>query len=324
MMNEIQPPRNIGLDLVRVTETAALAAGRWVGSGDYAMAHFSTCRAMAEALDTLEMNGNVIFGEEDRLGTKSPLRTNQVVGTGNGPDVDVLVDPIDGTNLLIKGLPGAISVICVAPKETVWSPVPAKYMEKIIVDQQAAHVLVPECLDAPAAWTLALIARAKNKAVRDLSVVILDRVRHEDLIAEIRATGARILLRDEGDAEGALLAVTPDTGVDALMGIGGAAQGMMAACAARAQGGAMLARLAPQTEDEFKLLTEAGQDIHKIWNEKELVQSDQLFVAVTGITNSILLRGMRYFSDHASTYSLLIRSETGTRRFIRAEHAARV
>ncbi|MCP5100789.1 MAG: fructose-bisphosphatase class II family protein [Chloroflexi bacterium] len=321
---DVQPSRNIGLDLVRVTETAALAAGRWVGSGEYSMAHFTTCRAMAEALNTLDMKGNVIFGEEDRLGPNSPLCSHQLVGTGNGPDVDVLVDPIDGTNLVIKGLPGAVSVVCVAPRNTVWSPVPAKYMEKIIVDQQAAHVLAPECLDAPAAWTLALIARAKNKAVRDLSVIVLDRGRHEDLIAEIRATGARVMLRDEGDAEGALLASTPGTGVDVLMGIGGAAQGMLAACAARAQRGGMLARLAPQSEEEQQLIDEAGLDSVKIWTQNELVKSDQLFFAATGITNSILLTGMRYYSTHASTYSLLIRSETGTRRFIQAEHGVRI
>ena len=320
----MQPPRNIGLDLVRVTETAALAAGRWVGSGDYSMAHYTTCRAMAEALNTLDMKGTVIFGEEDRLGPNSPLCSYQTVGTGNGPDVDVLVDPIDGTNLVIKGLPGAVSVVCVAPRETVWSPVPAKYMEKIIVDHQAAHVLAPECLDAPAAWTLALIARAKDKAVRDLSVLILDRGRHEDLIDEVRTAGARVMLRDEGDAEGALLASTPGTGVDVLMGIGGAAQGMLAACAARAQSGGMLARLAPQTKEERQLIEEAGLDTAKIWMQNELVKSNQLFFAATGITNSSLLAGMRYYSTHASTYSLLMRSETGTRRFIQAEHGVRI
>jgi len=323
MMKE-RPPRNIGLDLVRVTETVALATGRWVGSGNYDMAHLTACRAMADALNTLDMNGRVIFGEERRLGKNAPLCSHQLVGTGDGPDVDVLVDPIDGTNLLIKGLPGAVSVVCVAPKDTIESLFPAKYMEKIIVDEEAADALVPECLDAPAAWTLALIARAKNKAVRDLSVVVLNRTRHEDLIAEIRATGARVLLRDEADAEGAFLAVTPHTGVDLLMGIGGSAQGMIAACAVKAQGGQMLSRLAPQSNEERLLLQQAGLDVTKIRTVDELVRTKQLFIAVTGVTVTTLLPEMRYYSDFARTHSLLIRSETGTRRYIQADHSARI
>jgi len=321
---EERPPRNIGLDLVRVTETVALAAGRWVGSGNYEMAHLTACRAMADALNTLDMNGRVIFGEEDRLGADSPLRSNQIVGLGDGPDVDVLVDPIDGTNLLIKGQPGAISVVCVAPHDTIESMFPAKYMEKLIVDREAADALVPECMDAPAAWTLALIARAKNKAVRDLSVVVLNRTRHEDLIAEIRATGARVLLRDEADAEGAFLAVTPNTGVDLLMGIGGASQGMIAACAVKAQGGQMLVRLAPQSSEERALLRDAGLDENRIRTVDEIVKTKQLFIAVTGVTNTTLLPEMRFFSDFARTHSLLIRSETGTRRYIQADHSARI
>ena len=321
---EMNPSRNIGLDLVRVTETVALATGRWVGSGNYDMVHLTACRAMADALNTLEMNGRVIFGEEGRLGEHAPLCSHQLVGTGNGPDVDVLVDPIDGTNLLIRGLPGAVSVVCVAPKDTIEPLFPAQYMEKIIVDQEAADALVPECLDAPAAWTLALIARAKNKAVRDLSVVVLDRSRHEDLIAEIRATGARVLLRDEADAEAAFLAVTPNTGVDLLMGIGGAGQGMIAACAVKAQGGQMLTRLAPQSSSERAAVQAAGLDEKRILTVDEIVKTSQIFIAVTGVTVTTLLPEMRYFHDFARTHSLLIRSETGTRRYIQADHSARI
>ena len=321
---EMHPSRNIGLDLVRVTETVALATGRWVGSGNYDMVHLTACRAMADALNTLEMNGRVIFGEEGRLGDHAPLCSHQHVGTGNGPDVDVLVDPIDGTNLLIKGLPGAVSVVCIAPKDTIESPFPAQYMEKIIVDNAAADVLVPECLDAPAAWTLALIARAKNKAVRDLSVVVLDRARHEDLIAEIRATGARVLLREEADAEAAFLAVTPNTGVDLLMGIGGAGQGMIAASVVKAQGGQMLTRLAPQSNEELAVIQNAGLDEKRILTVDDIVKTNQLFIAVTGVTVTTLLPEMRYFNDFARTHSLLIRSETGTRRYIQADHSARI
>lgn len=292
-MEEVKrPPRNIGLDLVRVTEATALAAGHWVGSGDFIGAHSHACRAMADALNSLEMNGRVVFGEEDRLGFKSPLRSGQIVGSGDGPEVDVIVDPIDGTSLMVRGLPGAISVVCVTPRDTVWSPVPAQYMEKIIVDRHVAEVLVPECLDAPAAWTIALIARTKRKAVRDMAVIVLDRPRNQDLIEEIRTAGARVLLRHEGDAEGALVSVTPDTGVDALMGIGGASQGIIAACAARAMGGGMLARLAPQSDEERTAVLEAGLDLKRIWNQDEIVATSQIFFAATGVTHSVMLPQM--------------------------------
>ena len=320
----LHPSRNIGLDLIRVTETAALAAGRWVGSGDIMSAHRATTRAMADALNTLDMDGRIVLGEEDRLGPNAPLRTGVSVGTGNGPAVDVIVDPIDGTDLLVKGIPGAISLVCVAPRGSVWSPKAAVYMEKIVVDSDAANVLVPECLDAPAAWTLALIARAKDKAVRDLSVTVLDRPRHADLIDEIRRAGAKVLLRKEGDAEGALTAVTHGTGVDVLMGVGGASQGVIAGCAAKALGGGMLARLAPQTDEEIAELHKEGLSAKTILTQNEIAKTDQLFFAATGITNSTLLREMQFFSNYARTHSLLIRSETGTRRFIEAEHGARV
>jgi len=322
-MNETfdeQLSRNIGLDLVRVTETTALAAGHWVGSGDFASAHRAATRAMADALNALEMNGRIVIGEESRLGENSPLCTGQTVGSGNGPEVDVVVDPIDGTNLLIRGKPGAISVVGIAPRGTIWSLAPAIYMDKIVVDRNAAAALVPQCMDAPAAWTLALIARQKKKSVRDLSVIVLDRPRNQDLIHEIRQSGARVLLRDEGDAEGALIAATADTSVDVLMGIGGVSQGVLAACAVKASGGAMLARLRPQNAVERENIQRAGLDESRIMTCSELVSSKQIFFAATSITDSALLRAMQFWGSYASTYSLLIRSETGTRRFIHAEH----
>lgn len=321
---KLQPSRNIGLDLIRVTETAALAAGRWVGSGDFLSAHRAATRAMAAALNTLDMDGRIVLGEEGRLGANVLLHTGAKVGTGNGPAVDVIVDPVDGTDLLVKGIPGAISLVCIAPRDSVWSPQSAGYMEKIVVDSEAAHVLVPECLDAPAAWTLALIARAKNKAVRDLSVTVLDRPRHVDLIDEIRQAGAKVLLRKEADAEGALTAVTHGTGVDVLMGTGGASQGVIAACVTKALGGGMLARLAPQSDEEQAAIEAEGLDPKAIFTQDDIAKSDQLFFAATGITNSVLLREMQFFSNYARTHSLLIRSETGTRRFIEAEHGARI
>lgn len=323
-MKEEHPPRNIGMDLVRVTETAALAAAHWLGSGDRKAAHFAATRAMANALDTLDMDGMVVIGEEREINGRSLLSAGQNVGTGRGPEVDLVVDPIDGTKLLIKGLPGSISVVGITPRGTLWSPVPAAYMEKIIVDREAADALVPECLDAPAAWTLALVARVKGKAVRDLTVIILDRPRNAALVEEIRSTGAHILLKDEGDAEGALVTLSPDTGVDLLMGIGGAPQGILAACAVKAMGGGMLARLAPQSQTELEAVQEAGLDIKKIMTCDELVHTDEIFFAATGITNSRLLPAVRFQRDMAETFSLLIRAETGTRRFIHTEHGMRV
>jgi fructose-1,6-bisphosphatase II len=279
---------------------------------------------MAEALNTLDMTGKIVIGEEGRLKGDDPLRSGQTVGTGRGPEVDVVVDPIDGTKLLIRGHPGAISVVGIAARGSMWSPVPAIYMEKLVVDRRAADALVPECMHAPAAWTLALVARVKKKAIQDLAVIILNRPRHQDLIEEIRATGARILLRDEGDVEGALLAGTPGTGVDLLMGIGGAPQGVIAACAVKAMGGAMLARLAPQSQEEREAIESAGIDARQILTGDEIISGDEIFFAATGITNSLLLQSMKFHGSHAETHSLLIRSETGTRRFIFAEHSARV
>jgi len=323
-MSEHIPSRNIGLDLVRVTETTALAAGRWIGSGNRTAAHRAATQTMLDALNTLNINGRIVIGEDHVVDGEPFLGTEQTVGTGLGPEVDVVADPIDGTKLLIKGHTGAISVIGVAPRGALWSPAPAVYMEKIVVDRIAAKALVPECMDAPAAWTLALIARVKQKAVNDLTVIILNRSRNHDLIEEVRATGASILLRDEGDTEGALLAAMPDTGVDLLMGIGGASQGAIAALAVKALNGGILTRLAPQSEVERDAIRAAGLDEKQIRTCRETVFSDELFFAATGITDSLLLPALQFHGMHAETHSLLIRSETGTRRFIHAEHAARV
>jgi fructose-1,6-bisphosphatase II len=311
--------RNVGLDLIRVTEAAALAAGRWIGSGQFAEAHRAATVAMQKALSTLRIDGCVVIGEDRPVGDGIPLSCGTLFGAG-GTLVDLAVDPIDGTRLLVEGRPGAISVVAVTPRGSLFSPGPAEYLDKIVTDREAADVLVPECMDAPAAWTLALIARAKKKTVRDLVVVVLARARHQDLIQEIRATGARILLRDEGDAEGALVAATQGTKVDVLMGVGGAGQGVLSACAVRALRGGMLARFAPQTADERNACAAAGLETQRIMTANDLVRSDEIFFAATGITDSSLLNGITYKGSHAETHSLLIRSVTGTRRFIQAEH----
>jgi fructose-1,6-bisphosphatase II len=313
--------RNIGLDLIRVTEAAAISATRWIGLGMHDATHHAATKAAANALNSLEIDGRIVLGEEGRLGEYSPLSTGKKVGTGNGPELDVVIDPIDGTNLVIKGHAGATSIIAVAPRGVIWSPDPAAvYMEKIIVNSDAANALVPECMDAPAAWTLALIARVKQKSVRDLTVIVLDRPRHYDLIEEIRTSGARILLRAEGDVEGALEAALRGRGADLLMGIGGVAEGLIAACAVKAVGGGMLARLAPQSEHERVAVQAAGLDCKRILNCDELVTSNEIYFAATGITGSVLLPAIEYQGTRVETYSLLLRAETGARRFIHGEH----
>ncbi|HQF70086.1 MAG TPA: fructose-bisphosphatase class II, partial [Promineifilum sp.] len=212
-MDTFLTSRNSGLDLVRVTEAAALAAGRWIGSGNFAAAHAAATDAMFNMLAALQIDGHVAIGEDRLIDGAAPLAEGATFGAGLMP-YDLAVDPIDGTRLLVEGKPGAISVVAMAPRHSIRSIAPAEYLEKIVVDRDAAAVLVPECLNAPAAWTLALIARTKKKAVRDLVVVVLQRARHHDLGEEIRATGARVLLREEGDADGALVAATPGSGVD--------------------------------------------------------------------------------------------------------------
>jgi len=288
--------RNVGFDLVRATEAAALIGGRWMGLGRRDEADEAAIAAMARALKAMEMDGHIVIGEEGKLGRHSPLDTHQPVGTGEGPALDVVVDPIDGGKMLAQGLPGAISVAAIAPRGSIRSLYPAIYMEKIVADREVAHALVAECLDAPAAWVLALIARLKKKEIRDLVVFMLDRPRHAALIEEIRTAGARVMLRSEGDIAGALLAASPHSGVDLLMGIGGIPEGIIAACAIRAL------------------------DVAQVFTAGDLVSSAELFFAATGITDGPLLAGVRYQGNQAETHSLLLRCDTHTRRQIQAEH----
>ena len=316
-MNE-HPLRNLGMDLVRVTEAAALSAGRWMGLGKRSEADFAAAQVMHDTLKKLDMDGQIVIGE-DKL-PDSPLATGQRVGSGDGPRMDVVLDPIEGLDLLGWGRPGAIAVAGVAPRGTMWSPSPAVYMEKIVVDSEVAAALVPECLDAPAAWTLAMVARLKKKAVRDLVVFLLDRPRHRDLIEEIRSAGARAMLRSDGDVAGALLAADPNSDVDLLMGVGGVSEGVIAACAVKTMRGGMLGRPAPQSDEERAAVKAAGLDMDRILSCSELVTSNDIFLAATGITSGILLSGVHYHGSKAETESLLLRSETGTRRLIRAEH----
>jgi len=321
-MNERISP-NLGLDLVRVTEAAALTAVRWLGLGMPDQANQQAAYAMAEAFNTLNIDGRIVAGEEGKMGTHTNLDGGSRVGTGQGPTLDVVADPIDGVILLSHGRPNAIAVAGVAPGGSMWAPTPAVYMEKIIVDREAGEALVPECMDAPAAWTLALVARVKKKKVSDLIVFILDRSRHEDLIDEIRTAGARVILHGQGDISGALMAANPDVNVDILMGVGGVSEGVISACAVKSLGGAMLGRLAPQSKQERAAVESAELDMEQILTCSELVSGDDIYFAATGITDSVLLKGIFYRGNLAETESLVIRSKTGTRRLIHAEHLLR-
>lgn len=311
---------NLGFDLVRVTEITALAAGRWIGSGDREAVHRAATEAMARALNEVNIDGRVVIGEEGRLGEHTLLDTGSRVGTGQGPKVDVALDPIDGTRSVARGRPGAISVASIAPRGSMWSPQPAVYMDKIVVDREVGSFLVPECMDAPVGWTLALVARAKGKEVRDLRVIVLDRPRHAALINEIRYAGAKVMLRPDGDTAGALLAAHPNTRADILLGIGGVPEGVTAACVVKALGGAMLGRLAPQSDDERNAVAAAGLDTKRILTGDELVSSQKIFFAATGITHGLLLDNVDYRGDQAQTHSMVVRGETGTLRNIRSEY----
>ena len=314
--------RNWGLDLVRVTEAAARCAGRWMGLGKRDEADLDTIDAMAEALNAIDMSGYIVVGEEGKLGVHSLLESGRTIGSGNGPELDVVVDPIDGRNLLAQGHPGAIAVAAVAPRGSMWSPRSAVYMDKIVVGRDAASALVAECMDAPAAWMLALVARVTQKEIRDLVVFVLDRPRHTALVEEIRQAGARVMLRTDGDIAGALMAASPGSGVDVLLGIGGVPEGVIAACAVKALGGAMLGRLAPQSEAERAALAAAGLVTRRILSSDELIAGEQVFFAATGITDGPLLTGVRYHGERAETHSLILRADTGSRRVMYAEHVS--
>jgi fructose-1,6-bisphosphatase II len=310
--------RNLGLDLVRVTEAAALTAGRWMGLGRPREADGVAAQAMVRALSAIGIEGQTVIGGGESFG-------RHVVLLGQPPSesripINILADPIDGRSLLAYGYPGALSVISAAPVGSFCSFPSAVYMEKIVVDAEVADVLVPECLDAPAGWTLALVARAKRRELGNLTVFVLDRPRHANLIEEIRATGAHVMLRAEGDITGALLAASRQSGVDILMGIGGVVEGLISACAIKALGGAMLGRLAPQSEGEFNAVRDAGLDLTRIVSHGELVAGDTVFFAATGVTDGALLSGVTYRGRRATSNSMILRGETRTRRLIQAEH----
>lgn len=295
-------------------------AGQWIGRGHALEADQAASQAMADVLKTVQIDGRIVLGEGDKPEHNPLLLNEQAIGNGEGPAVDIVTDPVDGRLQLAKGFPGAISVAAVAPRGTIWRPPHAAYMEKIIVDETVASYLVEDCMDAPAAWTLSLVARVKGMKVSDLTVFVLERPQHADLIAEIRATGAHVMLRPDGDIAGALMVCLPCGGVDILMGTGGILEGLLAACAVKSLGGTMLGQLAPQSKSEKDAIRDTGYDLHTVFRTGDLVKSNQVFFAATGISSGPLLRGVIYHGKKADTNSLILRCETGTRRIVQAEH----
>lgn len=312
------PDRNLALELARVTEAAALAAGRWVGRGDKNGADGAAVSAMRQLISTVSMKGVVVIGEGEK--DKAPMLFNgEQVGDGTGPDCDVAVDPIDGTRLTANGMPNAISVIAVSARGSMYDPSAVFYMSKLVTGPEAADLVD---IDAPPAANIAAVARAKHSSPHDVTVVMLDRERHTELISQVRDSGARIKLITDGDVAGAILAARAGTGVDLLLGIGGTPEGIISACAIKCLGGVMLAKLAPRDEQEREKAIAAGHDLDRVLTTDDLVSSDDAFFAATGITDGDLLQGVRYRSGGgATTHSLVMRARSGTIRNIYSEHA---
>ena len=311
-----QPDRNLAMELVRATESACLAAARWVGRNDKNSADDAAVEAMRLSLSTVQMDGIVVIGEGEK--DEAPMLYNgEQVGDGSAPEVDVAVDPIDGTTLTAQGKTNALSVIAVADRGSMFDPGPSFYMEKIAVGPEAVGAID---ITATASQNLRWIAKSKGEEVRDLTVVILDRPRHADLIGEIRATGCRIRLITDGDVYGSVATCWPDAGVDALFGIGGTPEGVISAAASKAMGGEIQARFCPQSEEERTAMVEAGFDLGKVFGQDDLIESDNCFFAATGLTDGALLRGVRFDKEGARTQSLVMRSRSGTVRMIDARH----
>ncbi|MEO9325696.1 class II fructose-bisphosphatase [Nocardioides sp. C4-1] len=312
------PDRNLALELVRVTEAAAMAAGRWVGRGDKNGADGVAVNAMRVMISTIGMRGTVVIGEGEK--DNAPMLYNgEQVGDGTGPECDVAVDPIDGTTLTAKGMSNAVAVLAVAPRGSMYDPSAVFYMEKLVTGPEAAEVVD---LRYPVAENIHQVAKAKGKKPQDVTVVLLDRPRHEQLADEIRATGARIKLIVDGDVAGAIMAARPDTGIDLLLGIGGTPEGIIAACAMKCTGGVIQGRLWPQDDAERQRAVDAGHDLdpEHVLTTDELVTGDDCFFVATGITDGELMRGVRYNAGSVSTHSLVMRSRSGTIRSITAEH----
>ena len=317
MTNRIRPDRNLAMELARVTEAAALAAGSWIGRGDKIGADQAAVDAMRFMIDSVSMDGVVVIGEGEK--DEAPMLFNgEEVGSGRGPSVDVAVDPLEGTRLTALGQPNAIAVIAVAERGSMFFPGAAVYMDKIAVGAEAADAID---IDATPAENVARVAEATGKTPREVNVVVLERDRHERLIAELREAGARVNLIRDGDVAPSIAAAHGRSGVDLLMGVGGTPEGVISAAAIKCLGGALQGRLWPRNDDERQQLVDAGYDVDRVLTTDDLVAGEDVFVAATGVTTGALLRGVRYTRDGASTESLVMRSRSGTVRRIEAEHA---
>ncbi|MCG7429994.1 class II fructose-bisphosphatase [Dermacoccus nishinomiyaensis] len=310
------PDRNLALELVRVTESAAMAAGPWVGRGEKNLADGAAVEAMRTLISTVSMNGTVVIGEGEK--DEAPMLFNgEQVGDGTGPDVDVAVDPIDGTTLTAKGMPNAVSVLAVSERGSMYDPSAVFYMDKLVTGPEAADVVD---IRLPVAENIRRIAKAKNTTNNGVTVVLLDRPRHEPLAQEIRDAGARIKFISDGDVAGAIMAARPNTGVDLLLGIGGTPEGIITACAIKCIGGVIQGRLAPKDDEERQRALDAGHDVNRVLTTNDLVRGDNCFFVATGITDGELLKGVRYRENGCTTSSLVMRSKSGTVRTIEAEH----
>ena len=311
------PDRNLALELVRVTEAAAIAAGRFMGRGDKELVDQAAVDAMRPVLASIEMDGIVVIGEGEK--DEAPMLYNgEEIGDGTPPPVDIAVDPLEGTRLTALGMPNALAVIALSERGTMFDPGPCVYMEKIAGGPEVADLLD---LDRPMSETVELVAQRKGTDVRDVMVVVLDRPRHQDVIDEIRGAGARVRLILDGDVAAALLAATDTTAVDLLWGIGGTPEGVISAAALKCIGGQLLGRLWPRDDDESQAAIDAGYDLEKVLTVDDLVRGDNCFFSATGVTDGDVLQGVRYQGRAgASTESLVMRSRSGTVRRVSARH----
>ncbi len=311
-----KPTRNLALELVRVTEAAALSAGRLMGRGDKEIADKAAVDAMRLVLNSIDMDALIVIGEGEK--DEAPMLFNgEKVGTGKPPLVDLAVDPIDGTRPLANGFLNSIATVAIAPRGTMFDPGPFVYMNKIAVGPKAKGLIN---IEAPLRENLEKIALSENKSLNDLTVIMLQRPRHDELIREVREIGARIRLIPDGDVAGALMTCLPESGIDVLLGIGGTPEGILAACAIRAMGGELQGKLFIRNDEEKRLGLKMGYSLDKVITMDDMVSSNDVFFAATGITDGELLGGVRYTGQGAETESLVIRGRTGTVRWINAKH----
>lgn len=311
------PDRNLAMELVRVTESAALAAGVWVGRGQKEKGDGAAVDAMRALINTVQMNGVVVIGEGEK--DEAPMLFNgEQVGTGEGPAVDIAVDPIDGTTLMAEGRPNSIAVLAAADRGSMYDPSAVFYMDKIAVGPETAGCID---LEAPVEHNIKAVAKAKGIRKEDVTVVVLDRPRHLDMIREIREAGAKVRLIGDGDVAGAVAAAQDTNSVDIMMGVGGTPEGVITACAMKCMGGEIQGKLHPRDEAEIKKALDAGHDLSRILTTDDLVSSDNCYFVATGVTNGDMLRGVAYRGNGAWTRSLVMRSKSGTVRKIEAFHS---